>query len=78
MTLSPPLLTFLGFGPHNYIHHCLLIDPRFVTQITFSGKRIKATRETEHALPEAIPAIAAHPNRSENATRVQSKKQPAN
>lgn len=34
--LSPPPLTFLGLGPHNYIHHSLLTDPRLVTQITFS------------------------------------------
>lgn len=62
--LSPPPLTFLGFGPHNHIHHCLLVDPRFVTQITFAGnvrKRINAARRSWTRTTWGDPRLAARP-----------------
>lgn len=79
--LSPPPLTFLGFGPHNYIHHCLLIDPRLVTQITFSrnvGEENHAVRRSWTRTTWGDPGSRLAGNRAENTTRVQSKKQPAN
>lgn len=60
--LSPPPLTFLGFGPHNYIHHCSSSTPGLLPRSPSpetSGTRINAVRRSWTRTTWGDPRLAA-------------------